>query len=84
MNQFLIVKFCLHTKSETCLAFFQPSVWELPSPLSFILGLSRSKSKPKTNGEMVSFLRSHISESKIPVVLFPEEETTNGRAGLLK
>ncbi|CAH0395263.1 unnamed protein product [Bemisia tabaci] len=79
-----------HVSKFDCIPFhiltgcISPSVWELPSPLSFILGLSRSKSKPKTNGEMVSFLRSHISESKIPVVLFPEEETTNGRAGLLK
>jgi len=58
----------------------QPSVWKLPAPFCWALGM-----KQFGMGQvLVANIRTHLEKSSAPVLCLPEGSTTSGKVGLLK
>jgi len=66
-----------------CVAYLQPSVWELPAPFCWALGMKEFGLKQGMD-VLVANIRSHFEKSAVPVLCHPEGSTTSGKVGLLK
>lgn len=60
-----------------------PSMWDIPSLLSGILGYEDMGAKHGRE-TLVLNAKKHCQESRLPLLAFPEGATTSGRVGLLK
>lgn len=72
-----------HLAVDLVLSSILPSVWDLPSPLNWLLGFKDFGVK-KGRDVLIVNVKKHIEESDIPILAFPEGATTNGNVGLLK
>lgn len=74
-----------HLAIDLVLSCFMPNVWDLPPFLNWWLGYKGSMLSAKHDQDaLVENVNKHLAESTCPVLTYPENETTNGRAGLLK
>lgn len=60
-----------------------PCVWDLPSALMWMLGY-RDMGAKKGRDTLILNAKSYCRDSKLPLLVFPEGASTNGKAGLLK
>ncbi|XP_054718260.1 lipid droplet-regulating VLDL assembly factor AUP1 homolog isoform X2 [Uloborus diversus] len=60
-----------------------PSVWDLPEYLTWLLGYTDFGAS-QGRQVLVQNVRDFLKKSEVPVLIFPEGATTNGKKGLLK
>ena len=61
----------------------QPSAWELPASLGWILGM-KDLGLRLGRDRLIANIRSHFEKSTTPILCFPEGTTTSGKVGLLR
>ncbi|GFG33730.1 hypothetical protein Cfor_05475, partial [Coptotermes formosanus] len=74
---------CDHIAVHLICGSVTPSMWELPAPFSWALGMKEFGLR-QGRSVVVARIRSHFEKSNTPVLCFPEGSTTSGKVGLLK
>ncbi|XP_069678256.1 lipid droplet-regulating VLDL assembly factor AUP1-like [Periplaneta americana] len=74
---------CDHIAVHLVSGSVTPSVWELPGPLCWALGLKEFGLR-QGREVLLTNIRSHFEKSTVPVLCHPEGSTTSGKVGLLK
>lgn len=74
---------CDHIAVHLICGSITPSVWELPAPFCWALGMMELGLR-QGRDVLVASIRSHFEKSTTPVLCLPEGSTTNGKVGLLK
>ncbi|XP_033109791.1 ancient ubiquitous protein 1-like [Anneissia japonica] len=72
-----------HAAIDLILPSVIPSVWNLPSVLTWLLGFREMGAK-QGRDTLIQTVKQHCLTHQLPILSFPEGAVTNGRHGLLK
>ena len=72
-----------HMAVDLVLPSILPCVWDLPPTLIWLLGYTDMGAR-QGRETLINNAKKHSGESKIPMLVFPEGASTNGKVGLLK
>ncbi|XP_071946907.1 lipid droplet-regulating VLDL assembly factor AUP1-like [Antedon mediterranea] len=72
-----------HAAIDLILPSVIPSVWNLPSVLTWLLGFKEMGAK-QGRDILIQNVKQHCLTKKLPILSFPEGAVTNGTHGLLK
>lgn len=74
---------CDHIAVHLVCGSITPSVWELPAPFWWALGMQEFGLR-QGRDVLTASIRNHLEKSATPVLCHPEGSTTSGKVGLLK